>query len=152
MWFSQSVARVSKNYWRPVAASLLAVKYTVFLKKYSSIHSPTWPWLCQSVIKIRNIWNRPSRKMYFSFKIDNSRQSYSRFDFETKSDESEYHAAVAEGCLHYLWKSYLANNFRRPIRWIVTRVWRCRAVPIKIFAAAGLEVNLAKCKIGAGPD
>lgn len=25
-------ARVSKNYWRPVAASLLAVKYTVFLK------------------------------------------------------------------------------------------------------------------------
>ena len=40
--------------------------------------------------------------MYSSFKIDNSGQSYSRFDFETKSGEGEYHAAVAEGCLHYL--------------------------------------------------
>ena len=68
-----------KNYWRPVAASLLAVKYTVFLKnilRFILQHdladvSQFW---C-SRLGLSEISLSLQRKMYSPFVIDNSPQS-----------------------------------------------------------------------------
>ena len=148
MWFPPMCGvRVSKNYWRPVAASLLAVKYTVFLKIF-------FPSFSNMTLDLSEI------ALFYSGQSDYLKD----LSWEAKSDENEYHASVVNfKVVWIIWKVIFGKKVFFTLFWKVKFAKQFLAtnpgdrnkslvLAIKIFAAGKAGAKVWKCESWSCPD